>query len=266
MRNPAAPRSGSPPRNSHISSSFDQPHAAGDPSEAASFHWQSSSPTQWEGPPQAASSLPLSSSGAASRSGSSPKSSIFSSSIEQPRAAGAPPEAASSLPLSSSPAQRELPQKQYLLFLYRAAPRSGSSSRSSIFSSSIEQPRAAGAPPEAASSFPLSSSPAQRELPQKQPPPSLNYAVMCGRSPPRCSLLPPPIMQPRAVERPSRDSLVSPYIQQPRAARALLETASSLSPSSSPAQRELPQKQPPPSLRYAASRSGIPLQRQPLIS
>ena len=184
------------------------------------------------------------------------KRSHFSPSTEQPRrAAGAPPEAsASSLSQSSSsPAQRELPQKQPPLSLYQAAPRSGSSPRSShrllsvhgaapprsgssprsisllplsieqqpcaagapprssLFSPSMEQLRAEGAPPEAATSLPLSalwSSPAQRELPQKQP-------------------------------------LLSLYrlIEQPRAAAgAPPEAASSLSQSSSPAQRELPQK------------------------
>ena len=207
-------------------------------------------------PPEAASSLRPWSSVIAPRSGSSPRSSHFSPSTEQPRrAAGAPPEAsASSLSQSSSsPAQRELPQKQPPLSLYQAAPRSGSSPRSShrllsvhgaapprsgssprsisllplsieqqpcaagapprssLFSPSMEQLRAEGAPPEAASSLPLSalwSSPAQRELPQKQP-------------------------------------LLSLYrlIEQPRAAAgAPPEAASSLSQSSSPAQRELPQK------------------------
>ena len=126
---------------------------------------------------------------------------------QQPRAAGAPPEVASSLPLSSSPAQRELPQKQPPPSVYgAAAPRSGSSPRSSLFSPSID-------------------SLAQRELPQKQPPPSLNRAAPRSGSSPRSSLLPP-------------------SMEQPRAAGAPPEAASSLPLWSSPAQRELPQKQP----------------------
>ena len=51
----------------------------------------------------------------------------------------------------SSPAQRQLPPK-------------------SLLPPSIEQPRAAAAPPETGSSLPQSGSPAQRELPPKQPP------------------------------------------------------------------------------------------------
>ena len=240
--------------------------------------------------PRAARELPqkqplLSVHGAAPRSGSSPRSSHFSPSTEQPRrAAGAPPEAsASSLSQSSSsPAQRELPQKQPPLSLYQAAPRSGSSPRSSHFSPSMEQPRrAAGAPPVAPASFlsQSSSSPAQRELPQKQPPPSLNRAApRSGSSPQKQPLLSVYGAAPRRGSSP-RSSFLPPSIssmEQPRAAGAPPEAASSLygaaprsgsspksslfSPSidlwSSPAQRELPQKQPPPSLNRAAPRSG----------
>ena len=101
---------------------------------------------------------------------------------QQPRAAGAPPEAASSLPLWSSPAQRELPQKQPLLSLYRL----------------IEQPRAAGAPPDEDSSLSQSSSsPAQRELPQPLLP--LYRAAPRMHKASRNSLLPLSIEQPRAA-------------------------------------------------------------------
>ena len=78
-----------------------------------------------------------------------------------------------------------------------AAPRSGSSPRLSSASSflRIEQPRAAGAPPDgAASSLPLSSSPAQRdELPQTQPPPSPNRAAPRRGSSPQKQPPPSPI-------------------------------------------------------------------------
>ena len=108
------------------------------PHKAASSLPQSSSPAQWEYPTEAGSSF---SNQAAPHSGSSTK-------------------AASSLPLSSGPAQRELPrsQKQPLLSLYQADPRSGSSLpnyQSSILYPSIQQPRAVGA----ASCLTLSSSP-----------------------------------------------------------------------------------------------------------
>ena len=97
---------------------------------------------------------------AAPRSGSSPRSSpLLHPPIKQPRAAAAPPEAASSVPQLSSPAQRELPQKEPTPSLNRAAPRSGSSPRSSLLRPSIKQPRAAAASPERASPVPQSSSP-----------------------------------------------------------------------------------------------------------
>ena len=155
---------------------------------------------------------------AAPRSGSSPRSSpLLHPPIKQPRAAAAPPEAASSVPQLSSPAQRELPQKEPTPSLNRAAPRSGSSPRSSLFRPSIKQPRAAGAPPERAYSVPQSGSPAQRQLPQKQPPtPSPNQAAPRSGSSPRSSLLRPSIKQPRAAgASPERASPVpqssSPY-------------------------------------------------------
>ena len=74
--------------------------------------------------------------------------------------------------------------------------------------------------PQKATSLSLSSSPAQRELPPKQPPPSLYRAAPRSGSSPQISLLP----------------------------------LASLS--SSPAQRKLPPKQSPPSLYRAAPRSG----------
>ena len=242
------------------------PRSAGAPPEAASSLRPWSSPAAQRELPQKHQPPPSLNRAAALRSGSSPRSSHFSPSMEQPRrAAGAPPEAsASSLSQSSSsPAQRELPQKQPhpslnraaaprsgsspqkqpLLSVYGAAPRRGSSPRRSFLPpsiSSMEQPLAAGAPPEAASSLygaapcsgsspksslfspsiDLSSSPAQRELPQKQPPPSLNRAaaLRSGSSP--------------------RSSLFSPSIEQPREFTKRAETASSLSQLSSPAQRE----------------------------
>ena len=203
------------------------------------------------GPPSKSNLLPLSIQ-AAPRSGSSPRTQkqrpCSLSPIEQPRATGAPPEAATSLrPRSSPAAQRELPQKhQPPPSLNRAAAlRSGSSPRSSLISPSIKQPRAAGAPPEAATSLrPWSSPAAQRELPQKhQPPPSLNRAAaLRSGSSPRSSLLPLSIEQPRAAGAPPRSSLFSPSMEQLRAEGAPPEAASSLSQSSSPAQRELPQK------------------------
>ena len=129
---------------------------------------------------------------AAPRSGSSPRSSLFSPSVGQFRAASrAPPEADSSHAQSSSPAQRELPQKQPLLSLNRPVVRSERSPRGSLLPCSIEQPHEAGDPPRAASSLPQSISPAQRERPQKQPPPVLNRAAPRSGSSPQSSLLPP---------------------------------------------------------------------------
>ena len=86
--------------------------------------------------------------------------SLLLPSIGQPRAAGAPPERASFLHRTGSPAQRELPIRKSLVLL-----------------PSYGKPRAAGDPSNsrASSALPLSSSPAQRELPQKWPPPSSLY-------------------------------------------------------------------------------------------
>ena len=180
--NRAAPRSGSSPRSSLLPLSIEQPRAAGAPPEAASSLRLWSSPAQRELPQK---QPPPSLYGAAPRSGSSPKSSLFSPSID----------------LSSSPAQRELPQMKppSPSLNGAAAPRSGSSPRSSLFSPSIEQPRAAGAPPEAASSLPLWSSPAQRELPQMLPLLSLYRAAPRIHKASRNSLLPLSIEQPRAA-------------------------------------------------------------------
>ena len=74
---------------------------------------------------------------------------------------GSSTKAASSLPPLSSPAQWELFQKQPPPSLNQAAPHSESFPRCRLLPPSIEQPRAAGAPPEVASSLPESSSPAQ---------------------------------------------------------------------------------------------------------
>ena len=99
------------------------------------------------------------------RSGSSPRNSLLPPSIIQPRAAAAPPERAySSLNQSISPAQRQLHQKQPPPSFNRSAPRSGSSARKIFLPPPIEQPRAAGAPPERASSIPLLSSRMQQGL------------------------------------------------------------------------------------------------------
>ena len=136
--NRAAPRSGSSPRKSLLRPSIEQPRAAAAPPEAAPYSIPQKQP-------------PPSLNQAAPRSGSFPRSSPLHPSIKQPRAAGAPQKQ----PPTPSPNQ--------------AAPRSGSSSRSSLLRPSIKQPRAAAAPPEAASSVPQSSSPAQRQLPQKEP-------------------------------------------------------------------------------------------------
>ena len=177
---------------------------------------------------------------AAPCSGSSPCKSLLISSNRQPRAvAGAPaPVRASFLPLPSSPAQREiprknsrkslippppssppvqpareLPKKESPPYLNRAAPRSGRSLRHSLLPSNGQPHHAAGAPPERASFRPAltGSAPRQRELSQKEPPPSLDR-------------------------------------EQPRAAGGPPERVSSLPQSSSPAQREPPQKEPLPSL------------------
>ena len=77
---------------------------------------------------------------------------------------------------------RELPQKELRSSLLRAAPRSGSSRQKGLLRPSIEQPRAAGAPPERASSLLLPSSHAQRELPKSSLlPPSLYRTPLAYR-------------------------------------------------------------------------------------
>ena len=130
--NRAAPRSGSSPRNSPLSPSIKQPRAGGALPKTASSPLQSCSPAQRE---LCQKHLPLSLNRAAPRSGSSLRNSLL------------PP------PQSSSPAQREPPQKQTPPSLNRAAQRSGSPPRNSLLPPSIEQPSAAGASPEAASSL-----------------------------------------------------------------------------------------------------------------
>ena len=165
--------------------------------------------------------------------------------IEQPGASGSPaPETVATLPLSikRSHAQQELPRKEPAPSLYLAALH------------------------------------AQRELPQKEPPrPSLYRAVPAQREPPmliRNGLLPPFIAQPcmRSGSYP-RNSLLRPStIEQPRAAwelRPPAETASSLplTVSSSSAQRELPQKEPPPRSFYRAGpRTGSSPRKSPVSS
>ena len=218
---PAAPRSGSFPRKSLLPPSIEQPRAA-------------------RAPPK---QPPPSFNRAAPRSGSSPRKSLLPPLIEQPRAAGAPQETGSSLLQSSSPAQRELPQKQVppcspaqrqprpqkenSPSLNRAAPRSGSNPKEAFSLPSVKQPRAAEAPPIAASSSLLrSSSPAQQELPHLQPRPSPHChqaAPRSGRSH-RNRFLP---AAPRSGS-PPRKSILPPSIEQPRAAGAPPETASSL--------------------------------------
>ena len=127
-------------------------------------------------------------------------------------AAGDPPEPAFSLHQPSSPAQREISQKQPPPPFHRAASRSGSSLRNSLLRPSIEQPRAAGDPPEAASSALPSSSPAQQELPQKEPPLSLYRAAPRSWSSPGDSLPPPSHVSIRSAPRSGsspRKSLIS---------------------------------------------------------
>ena len=142
---------------------------------------------------------------------------------------------------------------------------------------SIQQPRAAGAPPETASSLHQSCSPAQRELPEKQAPPSINPAAPRSGNSLRNRLLPPSInpAAPRSGGS-SRNRLLPLSMGQPRAAREIPtnqpllsinpaalrsagnphESASSLHQSCSPAQQGLYQKQASSSLHRAAPRSG----------
>ena len=177
--------------------------------------------------------------------------------------------------MTGSPAQRELPQKESPpSLLLQEAPRSGRSLRVSLLLPSIWQPRAAGAPPERASFLHLTGSPAQRELPKNEPPPSLLREAPRSGSSPRKGLLPPSTEQPRAVGAPPerassfpftgsprsgrslRVSLLLPSIGQPRAAGDPPERASFLHLTGSPAQRELLKNEPTLSLLREAPRSG----------
>ena len=155
----------------------------------------------------------------------------------------APQKAAFSLPQSGSPAQRELPaMHQPTPSLYRAATRSGSSFQIRLLPLSIEKPRAAGAPPNAVAFFA-----------------SLYRAARRSWSSPQCSSLLRLSLSSSPVQRElPQIGLLPLSIEQPRAAGASPESASSLPQSDSPAQRELPPNQPPPSLNRAASRSGSP--------
>ena len=108
-----------------------------------------------------------------------------------------------------------------------------------------------GSFPKAASSHPLSSSPAQRELPQN----SRNRFLPPLIEQPRAAGAPLEAgssLQPRAAAAPTRKSLLPPSIEQPRAAGASPERVFSPLQSNSPAQRadELvsQQKGPSPSL------------------
>ena len=197
-------------------------------------------------PDGAASSLPLSSSPAQREL---PLSSLLPPSIEQPRAAGAPPNAASSLPLSSSPAQRELPQTQHPPSLYRAAPRSGSSPKRSILPPPSQQLRAAR----------------QRKIPMKQPLPLIEQPRAAEAPQNAASSLPHPSSSVQRKIPIKASSLFLPLIEQPRAAGAPPKAASSLPHPSSSAQRELPQKQHPPCPNRRAPRRGSspPKQRSP---
>ena len=142
---------------------------------------------------------------AAPRSGSSPVCSLLHPPIKQPRAAEAPPCAASSIPPSSSPAQRKLPRLLPRPSSDRAAPRSGSSPICSLLHPPIKQPRAAEAPPIAASSIS----------------PSPHRAAPRSGSSPNCCLVPPQIEQPRAAGAPLERASFLPSIEQLSTAGAL---------------------------------------------
>ena len=203
LPNRAAPRSGSSPICILLPPPFEQPRAAGLPHlkprpsshQAAPrsgsspicslVHPPIGQPRAAEAPPFAASSLP---NRAAPRSGSSPICILLPPPFEQPRAAGAPPFEASSILPSSSPTQRKLPHLQPRPSPHRAAPRSGGSPICSLAPPQIEQPRAAGAPPEAALSFPpkaASSSLLNRAAPRSgsSPKSSLFLPSVEGQSP-----------------------------------------------------------------------------------
>ena len=157
-----------------------------------------------------------------------------------------------------------------------AARRQQSSSRSSLLHPSIAQARrAVGAPPETGQvrpsieqshkarvllprssfSLPQTGSPAQRELPEKEPPSFNQAAPRSGSSAPSSllphpikhqpraagalrppkQLLPPSIEQPRAAELPQKSERASflPPIEKPRAAGALTQTPKAATPSPS---------------------------------
>ena len=110
-----------------------------------------------------------------------------------PAQRSSPERASSSLPLPmSSPAQQELLQKEppQTTFLYRAAPRSGTSLRRIP-----ERP-----PPSLYRAAPRSGT-SLRRIPER-PPPSLYRAAPRSGSPPRKSILPPSNGQPREAGAP----------------------------------------------------------------
>ena len=159
MLNWAAPRSGSSPKNAPLPCSIGQaPRTAGTPPGTVPSHAQSISPAQRE--------------------------------LLRPYQT-LPPSHAQSI----SPAQRNLPQDLpgkapshaqlgSLVQRVGASPERGSSL---LEAPSINQPRAAGAPPKTAPSHAqLGISPAQRKLPQEQlmPPSSLNCVAPCSGSSP----------------------------------------------------------------------------------
>ena len=124
---------------------------------------------------------------------------------------------------SAAPRSGSHPQKEHPPSLYQAAPRSSSSPssspRSSLIPPSIKQPRAAAAPPERASSLPLSSSPEQQQLPQQLPQKpllrSFNQAAPRSGSSPRKSLLPSSIKQPSAHAAPQERASSLPLSSSP---------------------------------------------------
>ena len=92
--------------------------------------------------------------------------------------------------------------------LNRAVPRSGSSPEISLLPPSIGQARAAGAPPKAASSLSLSSSPVQRELPP-------NAASCLSLSSSHAQRELPPEQPPHSLYRAAPRSESSPQTQPP---------------------------------------------------
>ena len=259
------PRSGTSPRKSASSPpvsppSVNLPCAAGAPPEPTSYslplssrpaHSRSSSPllipppinhpaVAAAPPPERAPNISLIQS--ATRSRSSPRKSLFPPSSNQPRAAGPLPRRASSLlfysPMRQPHTQRELPQKQPTLpFLYRAAPRNGSS-------------------------------------PPKEPPSSLYRADQRSRSLPQMSLLPLQINHPAlAAPPPPTPPETAPRLPLSQSALrsriiALPVKAFSLPLLSSPVQRELPPKEPPfsPKSISPPSHRDLRPQKEPYLS